>query len=166
MHPGAITFLQHRPVKVRLHYLQLLQSRACSQLGCVWIFAGNSGSVSSTFVGSSGYVPPTPPVRKRLTRKNSGPLVSPARSSRALHLPTATGPDSESVRWTNEMLYWLHNDLVVLDELLAVWVDSLNDFVASAIAEVIQNLHCTLFLSTPRENSTELLYVSDRVGWL
>lgn len=34
------------------------------------------------------------------------------------------------------MLMWLHTDMVVLDELLAVWVDSLNDFVASAISEV------------------------------
>lgn len=100
--------------------------------------AGGAGLSSGSFVSSpSGYVPPTPPVRKRLTRKNSGPLVSPARSSRALHLPSSTGADPEAVRWTNEMLYWLHTDLVVLDELLAVWVDSLNDFVASAISEVI-----------------------------
>lgn len=34
------------------------------------------------------------------------------------------------------MIYWLHTDLVALDEILAVWVNSLNDFVASAITEV------------------------------
>lgn len=85
-------------------------------------------------------MPPTPPVRKRVTRKNSGPLVSPARNSRSLQLPTATGPDPESVRWTNEMIYWLHTDLVALDEILAVWVNSLNDFVASAISEVSAKL--------------------------
>ncbi|XP_058796854.1 uncharacterized protein LOC131667450 isoform X2 [Phymastichus coffea] len=89
----------------------------------------------AALAGPAAYVPPTPPARKRLTRKNSGPLVSPARSSRALHLPAATGADAEAVRWANEMLCWLHTDLVVLDELLAVWVNSLNDFVASAIAE-------------------------------
>ncbi|XP_008208053.1 uncharacterized protein LOC100118588 isoform X5 [Nasonia vitripennis] len=104
--------------------------------GVVHSSSGRGGGLSpSSFSSPGGYVPPTPPVRKRLTRKNSGPLVSPARSSRSLHLPTATGPDPESVRWTNEMLIWLHTDLVVLDELLAVWVDSLNDFVASAISE-------------------------------
>ncbi|KAJ8681313.1 hypothetical protein QAD02_017100 [Eretmocerus hayati] len=58
-----------------------------------------------------------------------------ARSSRSLQVASATGPDPDAVRWTNEMLYWLHADLIVLDELLAVWVDSLNDFVATSVAE-------------------------------
>ncbi|XP_014204637.1 uncharacterized protein LOC106636670 isoform X2 [Copidosoma floridanum] len=85
--------------------------------------------------GGSSYVPPTPPLRKRVTRKNSGPLVSPGRSSRSLHLPAATGPDTDAVRWTNDMILWLHTDLVVLDEILAVWINSLNDFVASSVNE-------------------------------
>ncbi|XP_046425648.1 uncharacterized protein LOC124182418 isoform X2 [Neodiprion fabricii] len=85
--------------------------------------------------GSSGYVPPTPPVRKRLTRKTSGPLISPARSSRALHLPTATGADAEAVRWVNELIVWLHSDLVILNELLATWVISLNEFTAGSVEE-------------------------------
>lgn len=86
--------------------------------------------------GSGNYVPPTPPTRKRVTRKNSGPLLNQSRSSRSFNLPIATGPDPDAVRWTNEMLFWLHTDLVVLDELLAVWVNSLNDFVASSVSEV------------------------------
>ncbi|XP_034944691.1 uncharacterized protein [Chelonus insularis] len=85
--------------------------------------------------GASGYVPPTPPTRKRLTRKTSGPLISPARSSRALHLPAATGADAEAVRWVNELVIWLYSDMVILNELLAVWVVSLNDFVASSVDE-------------------------------
>ncbi|KMQ98043.1 serine threonine-protein kinase d3 [Lasius niger] len=82
-----------------------------------------------------GYVPPTPPIRKRLTRKTSGGLVSPSRSSRALHLPTATGADAEAVRWVNELIVWLHYDLVILNELLATWVVSLNDITAGSTNE-------------------------------
>ncbi|XP_012278125.1 uncharacterized protein LOC105698441 isoform X4 [Orussus abietinus] len=98
---------------------------------------GGGGSRGpSSLSGSSGaYVPPTPPVRKRLTRKTSGPLISPARSSRALHLPTATGADADAVRWVNELIVWLHSDLVILNELLAVWVASLNDFTANSVEE-------------------------------
>lgn len=99
--------------------------------------AGAPIGVSGSSASSVGYIPPTPPTRKRLTRKTSGPLVSPARSSRALHLPSSTGPDPDAVRWTNEMLMWLHSDFIVLDELLAVWVTSLNDFVAGSVQEVI-----------------------------
>ncbi|XP_033210287.1 uncharacterized protein LOC117168704 isoform X3 [Belonocnema kinseyi] len=104
--------------------------------------SGGLGSASGIFtssssgnLSSSGYVPPTPPVRKRLTRKTSGPLISPARSSRALNLPTATGADPDAVRWVNELLIWLHADLPVLDELLATWVTSLNDFNANSVEE-------------------------------
>ncbi|XP_036147982.1 uncharacterized protein LOC105836218 isoform X4 [Monomorium pharaonis] len=82
-----------------------------------------------------GYVPPTPPIRKRLTRKTSGALISPSRSSRALHLPTATGANAEAVRWVNELIVWLHHDLVILNELLATWVASLNDFTAGSTDE-------------------------------
>lgn len=105
--------------------------------------SGGGGSASGIFtssstgnLSSSGYVPPTPPVRKRLTRKTSGPLISPARSSRALNLPTATGADPDAVRWVNELLVWLHADLPVLDQLLAIWVMSLNDFTANSVEEV------------------------------
>uniref|UniRef100_A0ABD2W6J6 C2 domain-containing protein n=1 Tax=Trichogramma kaykai TaxID=54128 RepID=A0ABD2W6J6_9HYME len=97
-----------------------------------------SGYLGVPGSSSGGYVSPTPPLRKRVTRKNSGVLPSPQRgaaAARSMMLPHATGADHEAVRWTNEMIYWLHTDLVVLDELLAVWVDSLNDFVASSIAE-------------------------------
>lgn len=67
---------------------------------------GGSGASTTSGIGSSpsAYVPPTPPVRKRLTaRKTSGALISPARSSRSLHLPTATGADPDAVRWVNEI---------------------------------------------------------------
>lgn len=95
------------------------------------------GSGTSATTPSGSYVPPTPPVRKRLTaRKTSGALISPARSSRSLHLPTATGADPDAVRWVNEVIVWLYSDPAILDELLAVWVGSLNDFTANSFEEV------------------------------
>lgn len=103
---------------------------------------GSSASSASTGVAGArspspgGYVPPTPPIRKRLIRKTSGALISPSRSSRALHLPTATGADVEAVRWVNELIVWLHHDLVILNELLATWVLSLNHFTAGSTVEV------------------------------
>ncbi|XP_018045354.1 PREDICTED: uncharacterized protein LOC108685184 isoform X4 [Atta colombica] len=100
---------------------------------------GGGGSGTSAVAGarspSPGYVPPTPPIRKRLTRKTSGAFISPSRSSRALHLPTATGADAEAVRWVNELIVWLHHDLVILNELLATWVVSLNDFTVGSTDE-------------------------------
>ncbi|KAL0129619.1 hypothetical protein PUN28_001707 [Cardiocondyla obscurior] len=101
---------------------------------------GSAGSGTGLVAGArspspGGYVPPTPPIRKRLTRKTSGALISPSRSSRALHLPTATGADPEAVRWVNELIVWLHQDLVILNELLASWVVSLNDFTANSTDE-------------------------------
>ncbi|KAL6259427.1 hypothetical protein P5V15_009349 [Pogonomyrmex californicus] len=101
---------------------------------------GGGGGGTSVVAGTrspspGGYVPPTPPIRKRLIRKTSGALISPSRSSRALHLPTATGADAEAVRWVNELIVWLHHDLVILNELLATWVVSLNDFTAGSTDE-------------------------------
>lgn len=106
---------------------------------------GGAGSGSLASVGGGGaagptsatspYVPPTPPVRKRLTRKTSGALISPARSSKSLHLPTATGADPDAVRWVNEVIVWLYSDPAILDELLAVWVASLNQFTANSVDE-------------------------------
>lgn len=111
--------------------------------GAVGVGGGGGGGSGGTGVfarspspSTGGYVPPTPPVRKRLTRKTSGALISPSRSSRALHLPTATGADAEAVRWVNELIVWLHYDLVILNELLACWVASLNDFTVGSNDEV------------------------------
>lgn len=111
---------------------------------------GGAGSGSLASVGGGGaagptsatspYVPPTPPVRKRLTRKTSGALISPARSSKSLHLPTATGADPDAVRWVNEVIVWLYSDPAILDELLAVWVASLNQFTANSVDEVRETI--------------------------
>lgn len=106
--------------------------------GSAGVVSSHAGARSAS-PATTGYVPPTPPIRKRLTRKTSGGLISPNRSSRALHLPTATGADPEAVRWVNELIVWLHYDLVILNELLATWVASLNDFTAGSTDEVRTN---------------------------
>ncbi|XP_076680126.1 uncharacterized protein LOC143375170 isoform X3 [Andrena cerasifolii] len=94
------------------------------------------GTTSVIGTTPSAYVPPTPPVRKRLTaRKTSGALISPARSSRSLHLPTATGADAEAVRWVNEIIVWLYSDPAILDQVLTVWVASLNQFTTNSADE-------------------------------
>ncbi|XP_075213106.1 uncharacterized protein LOC142319565 isoform X4 [Lycorma delicatula] len=83
------------------------------------------------------YVPPTPPVRKRLGSKSGRP-VGPAKpkSSVLIHPPpTATGPESESVKWVNELFLWLYSDLVIVSELLNLWVQSLNEFTKESVAE-------------------------------
>ncbi|XP_049775583.1 phospholipid transfer protein C2CD2L isoform X1 [Schistocerca cancellata] len=81
-------------------------------------------------------VPPTPPVRKRLsTKKGSGAAsAGPLRPSVAPP-PIATGPDSECVQWVNDIFYWLYTDLVIVNEILNVWIHSLNEFCKKSVAE-------------------------------
>lgn len=90
---------------------------------------------------SSGgkYVPPTPPTRKRLGSKSGRSVVGPGKtkSSALIHPPPiATGPESESVKWVNELFVWLYSDLVIVNELLNVWIQSLNEFTKKSVAEV------------------------------
>lgn len=88
--------------------------------------------------GPGKYVPPTPPIRKRLGSKTGRPtgLVK-SKSSSVIHPPpTATGPESESVKWVNDFFSWLYSDIVVVNELLNTWIQSLNDFTKKSVAEV------------------------------
>ncbi|XP_033180476.1 uncharacterized protein LOC100746676 isoform X11 [Bombus impatiens] len=62
-------------------------------------------------------------------------VISPARSSKSLNLPTATGADPDAVRWVNEIIVWLYSDPAILDQLLAAWVASLNDFTSNSVDE-------------------------------
>lgn len=80
------------------------------------------------------YVPPTPPLRKRLTaKKGSGPSPSPNHRQTP---PTASGPDAEAVRWTNALLAWVYTDPNALDELVNVWIQNLNDSSKKSVEEV------------------------------
>ncbi|XP_023723495.1 phospholipid transfer protein C2CD2L isoform X6 [Cryptotermes secundus] len=80
-------------------------------------------------------VPPTPPIRKRISKRGSGPAPSPTKTTSYVQPPVATGPESESVQWVNEVLNWLYSDLVVVNEILNAWMQSLNDFTKQSVAE-------------------------------
>ncbi|RZF39198.1 hypothetical protein LSTR_LSTR016570 [Laodelphax striatellus] len=102
--------------------------------------AASKPTVTKSSAASGGkYVPPTPPMRKRLGSKSgrpSGP-AKPKKASALLHPPpSATGPDSDSVKWVNELFSWLYSDLVIVNELLNIWVHSLNEFTKQSVAEV------------------------------
>ena len=81
-------------------------------------------------------VPPTPPIRKRIaTKKGPGPSPSPARIT-YVQPPIATGPESESVQWVNEVFSWLYSDFVIVNVILNLWMQSLNDFTKQSVTEV------------------------------
>ncbi|KAL1124542.1 hypothetical protein AAG570_001168 [Ranatra chinensis] len=96
-------------------------------------------SLSLSSPSPSKYVPPTPPARKRLGSKSGrGPPQVPLKiktHSPAHPPPTATGPESESVRWVNDLFTWLYSDLVIVNELLNVWIQSLNELTKKSVAE-------------------------------
>ncbi|KAK6631908.1 hypothetical protein RUM44_006938 [Polyplax serrata] len=97
----------------------------------------SDGSKTGSAPRSGGkYVPPTPPLRKRLsTKKGSGP--SPAGSRRQIHInpPQAAGPDTEIVHWVNELFVWLYSNVDIIDELLSVWLQTLNEYMKKAVTE-------------------------------
>lgn len=96
-----------------------------------------------TVVKSSGgggkYVPPTPPSRKRLGSRAGKPVVGPVKPKSTVLVhppPVATGAESESVKWVNELFYWLYSDLLIVNELLNVWIQTLNDYTKKSVDEV------------------------------
>ncbi|VEN37854.1 unnamed protein product [Callosobruchus maculatus] len=98
--------------------------------------AAASGTVPVTNVSSSkggGYVPPTPPTRKRLVRQSPAP--EPGRKSKYTPAPRCTGPDAEVVQWVNEVFQWLYNDAVIASELLSFWISSLNEYTKKSVTE-------------------------------
>ncbi|XP_055704948.1 uncharacterized protein LOC129802840 isoform X19 [Phlebotomus papatasi] len=85
--------------------------------------------------GASGYVPPTPPMRKRLSRKSPGPELR--RSSRVVQPPSnVVGPETISVTWTSQVFRWLYSDLVIVNELLHTWVQTLNESMKKSVEEM------------------------------
>lgn len=87
--------------------------------------------------GGGGYVPPTPPVRKRLTRQSPTPEV---RKVKYVPAPQCTGPDNVCVLWVNDVFQWLYNDLVIVNELLSVWLQSMNEHSKKTVEEVSDQL--------------------------
>ncbi|KAF7274571.1 hypothetical protein GWI33_012774 [Rhynchophorus ferrugineus] len=82
---------------------------------------------------AGAFVPPTPPVRRRMTRQSPAPETH---KPRYLPAPQATGPDNVVVLWVNDVLQWLYNDLVIVNELVQVWIQSLNDYNKKSVTEV------------------------------
>lgn len=93
----------------------------------------NAGSL-----GSGKTVPSTPPLRKRLGSK-SGKIanITPSKTKTHILPPVAMGPEAESVKWVNELFTWLYSDLVVVNELVSLWIQSLNESMKSCVAEVM-----------------------------
>uniref|UniRef100_A0A1L8DNC0 Protein kinase c conserved region 1 n=1 Tax=Nyssomyia neivai TaxID=330878 RepID=A0A1L8DNC0_9DIPT len=84
--------------------------------------------------GASGYVPPTPPMRKRLSRKSPGPELR--RPSRVIQPPSnVVGPETISVTWTSQVFRWLYSDLVIVNELLHTWVQTINESMTKSLEE-------------------------------
>lgn len=81
-------------------------------------------------------VPATPPVRRRLTRQSPGPDL---KKSKYIPAPQCTGADNVSVLWINDVFQWLYNDLVIVNEILQVWIQSLNDYCRKSDVEVSIN---------------------------
>ncbi|XP_055693586.1 uncharacterized protein LOC129795997 isoform X17 [Lutzomyia longipalpis] len=85
--------------------------------------------------GASGYVPPTPPMRKRLSRKSPGPELR--RPSRVVQPPSnVVGPETISVTWTSQVFRWLYSDLVIVNELLHTWVQTINESMNKSLEEM------------------------------
>uniref|UniRef100_A0A6P7GXN6 Uncharacterized protein LOC114341994 n=1 Tax=Diabrotica virgifera virgifera TaxID=50390 RepID=A0A6P7GXN6_DIAVI len=93
----------------------------------------SSAPLAARSGGGGGYVPPTPPVRKRLTRQSPAPE---SRKPRYVPAPQCTGPDNVCVLWVNDVLQWLYNDFVIFHELLGVWIAALNEYTKKSGAEV------------------------------
>ncbi|CAG9855627.1 unnamed protein product [Phyllotreta striolata] len=74
---------------------------------------------------------PTPPVRKRLSRQSPAPDAR-NRRPRYVPAPQCTGPDNVCVLWVNDVLQWLYNDFVVVNELAGVWIEALNGYTKKA----------------------------------
>lgn len=84
----------------------------------------------------SGFVPATPPNKRRLGRMSPGPEQLTLKKHQSVVIPTCTGSDVPSVQWVNDLLTWLYNDLVIVNELVQQWIVSMNEFSKKAVEEV------------------------------
>ncbi|CAG5059927.1 unnamed protein product [Parnassius apollo] len=91
-----------------------------------------SGSFKPT---KTSFVPATPPNKKRLGRMSPGPEQLNIKKHQSVIVPTCTGADPVSVTWVNELLTWLYNDLVIVNELVQQWIVSINEFSKKSVEE-------------------------------
>ncbi|XP_064075453.1 uncharacterized protein LOC113401176 isoform X12 [Vanessa tameamea] len=84
----------------------------------------------------TSFVPATPPTNKRRPgRMSPGPEQLTLKKHQSVIVPTCTGADAASVQWVNELLTWLYNDLVIVNELVQQWIVSMNDFSKKSVEE-------------------------------
>ncbi|XP_026743461.1 uncharacterized protein LOC113505126 isoform X2 [Trichoplusia ni] len=83
----------------------------------------------------TGFVPATPPNKRRLGRMSPGPEQLTLKKHQSVLVPTCTGPDPPSVQWVNDLLTWLYNDLVIVNELVQQWIVSMNEFSKRSVEE-------------------------------
>lgn len=93
----------------------------------------------------SGFVPATPPNKRRMGRMSPGPEQLTLKKHQSIIVPSCTGPDQPSVQWVNELLTWLYNDLVIVNDLVQQWIVSMNEFSKKSVEEVRINI---FFLET------------------
>lgn len=91
----------------------------------------------------TGFVPATPPNKRRLGRMSPGPEQLTHKKHQSVLVPTCTGPDPPSVQWVNDLLTWLYNDLVIVNELVQQWIVSMNEFSKKSVEEV--SLYYSMF---------------------
>ncbi|CAB3232657.1 unnamed protein product [Arctia plantaginis] len=104
------------------------------------VLATSAKVKSASFTSSkppkpTGFVPATPPNKKRLGRMSPGPEQLTLKKHQSILVPTCTGPDQPSVQWVNDLLTWLYNDLVIVNELVQQWIVSMNEFSKKSVEE-------------------------------
>lgn len=104
------------------------------------VLATSAKVKSASFTSSkppkpTGFVPATPPNKKRLGRMSPGPEQINLKKHQSILVPTCTGPDPPSVQWVNDLLTWLYNDLVIVNELVQQWIVSMNEFSKKSVEE-------------------------------
>lgn len=103
------------------------------------VLATSAKIKSGTFKPSkpSSFVPATPPAtRKRIGRMSPGPEQLTLKKHQSIIVPSCTGADAASVQWVNDVLTWLYNDLVIVNELVQQWIVSMNEFSKKSVEEV------------------------------
>ncbi|XP_075987896.1 uncharacterized protein LOC142984291 isoform X2 [Anticarsia gemmatalis] len=104
------------------------------------VLATSAKVKSASFTSSkppkpTGFVPATPPNKRRLGRMSPGPEQLTLKKHQSILIPTCTGPDQASVQWVNDLLTWLYNDLVIVNELVQQWIVSMNEFSKKSVEE-------------------------------
>lgn len=95
---------------------------------------GSGGSRQQVRSGVLGSLTQPAGMRKRLSRKSPGPEL---RKPRSIQPPSnVVGPETVSVTWASQVFRWLYSDLVIVNELLGTWVQTLNDYNKKSLEEV------------------------------